>query len=79
MKRVDEGSCPIHGIGLTPTSGWHNADGTPACHHGPFPQYILVECPRNDCDIKAKATSPDGPVELLPEFQHLLASTEAVS
>ncbi len=34
--------------------------------------YTIVECPRRDCHIRAKAFSVDGPWELLPEWIYLL-------
>ena len=63
LKRLQRGACPIHGTDMPQI--------------GPFdsgrPQRCLVGCPRKDCGIKGLQARPDDPVELLPEFRHLLA------
>ena len=60
--RLSIGGCPVHGIDMSQKS-WDQNNGNP---------YSIVECPRNDCDIRAKAYSYDGPWELMPEFEYLL-------
>jgi hypothetical protein len=34
--------------------------------------YTVVGCPRSDCEVRAKAFSPDGPWELPLEWAHLI-------
>jgi hypothetical protein len=69
IKRINEGRCPIHGVSMTQVSCWDKQiggalDSTDVC---------VVECPRRDCHIQAVAASADGPWELLPEWDPLLA------
>jgi hypothetical protein len=58
-ERLSQCCCPVHGLGMGQLDGWyHPLDGTP--------DYTVVGCPRRDCDVRAKATSYDGPAELIP-------------
>jgi hypothetical protein len=58
-KRLHEGSCPTHGIGLTQIDGWPKKDPRE-------PTYAVVACPRDDCDVVAKQQGASGPATLLP-------------
>ena len=60
QNRVNNGCCPIHGIGMTQIA--HNASQPSA----PF----VVSCPR--CGISGKTDSSDSAVILDAEFIHLL-------
>lgn len=42
-------------------TGWYEGAGGE--------MFTIVACPRNDCDVRAKATSPDGPAVLVAEEQ----------
>lgn len=66
-KRLSEGCCPIHGIGLAQV-GLSEVNG-----HSRF----LAECPRKDCDIQATSETAHGPCTLLPAFAHLLSDPES--
>lgn len=64
MHRLANGGCPIHGIpmyqvGHTEVNGKHR---------------FVAECTRADCRVRAYTHEPFGPLVLLPEFEHLLAS-----
>lgn len=67
-NRLSEGRCPVHGIWMPQVDSWHEQNG--GALDGA--QFTIVECPRGDCHIRAKAFSIDGPWELLPEFVYLL-------
>lgn len=63
-KRLSEGRCPVHGLPMPQADSWYTQeDGK---------QYTLVECPRSDCQIRAKAFHWNGPWELLPEWHYLI-------
>ena len=62
--RLSEGRCPIHGGWMGQIDGWYYPRNSAA--------YTIVECGRNDCNVRAKAFSVLGPCELLPEFGFLL-------
>ena len=63
-KRLREGRCPIHGLWMSQIDVWYYPkDGRP---------YTIVGCPREDCQILARAYSIDGPWELVGEFEALL-------
>lgn len=68
-KRLGEGRCPVHGIFMPQVGGWSRRVG--GALDGK--QVTIVECPRRDCSIQAYAAAPDGPWELLPEHDWLLA------
>ena len=68
QKRLEECRCPIHGLALSQVSPYFQQsggrfDGTEVC---------LAACSRSDCSIRVVATGPGEPVELLPEWEHLL-------
>jgi hypothetical protein len=68
-RRLEQGQCPIHGLRLRQVGDWHREEG------GMFAgmECVLVECPRQDCRVRAKAYSlQNGPWELLPEWGYLL-------
>lgn len=68
VKRLSEGRCPVHGIPMPQVDRWYaQEDGLLSGK-----QYTIVECPRADCQIRAKAYQWDGPWELLPEWKYLL-------
>lgn len=68
VKRINEGRCPIHGLYMPQVGYWEEQKG------GALDGAVVteVECPRKDCNIRAKAAGPDGPWELLPEWKYLL-------
>jgi hypothetical protein len=68
-QRIERGCCPIHGIWMPQAANW--ADRIGGALDGAH--VTIVKCPRRDCGIRAYAASFDGPWELLPEYQHLLA------
>lgn len=65
LERLSEGRCPIHGLSMDQVEGPStDADGKP---------FVVEECPRNDCRIRAKAFYEfDGPRALLEEFWYLI-------
>lgn len=67
-NRLSQGCCPIHGIPMPQADSWYTQEG--GTMNGK--QYTIVECPRADCEIRAKAFHWEGPWELLPEWKHLL-------
>lgn len=69
IKRINEGRCPIHGLYMPQVGRWEEQIGGPL----DGAQFTIVECPRNDCNIQAKAVGPQGPWELLSEWDYLLA------
>lgn len=83
-KRLNSGCCPIHGIGM-PQVGQHYYivdEGPPL--GVPMTEietleatrmryaYTIVECPREDCGVQARMQGPNGPAELLHEWEYLL-------
>ena len=66
--RLSEGRCPIHGCWMPQGSNIYEDDGT---------IHTIVECPRKSCDIKAEAHSPNGPYELLRDFEYLLYQNDS--
>ncbi len=68
-RRLMEGCCPVHGIPMDQVDGWSERLG--GALDGA--QVTIVACPRRDCGIRAYAASYDGPWELLPAYQELLA------
>lgn len=59
-ERLQRGCCPIHGLAMYQVGRWYEPmDGRPT--------YTIVGCPRQDCGVTAKASSPDGPAQLVPE------------
>ena len=71
LQRLATGSCPVHGIGMPQVSGWFEGYGDSS-----ELDYALVQCPRQDREITAKAFSIDGPWELLRQWQYLLEQSE---
>jgi hypothetical protein len=68
QERLDEGGCPIHGIGLSQISGWYEeTDWTKRRTLGKH--FTLVSDGREDCPLVAKAYAFEGPYELLPEWK----------
>ena len=67
--RFKNGCCPIHGLGMSQVAGWEERIG------GRFDgdNVTIVGCARRDCAVRAYALGPNGPYELLPEFEYLLA------
>lgn len=68
IKPIDEGRCPIHRLYMPQVGRWEEQIG--GAIDGA--QVTIVECPRKDYNIQAKAVGPDGPWELLPEWINLL-------
>ncbi len=62
VARLNDGCCPIHGIGMSQEGNFGDIEEDRA----------VVGCPRGDCNVKGLAASCDSPVELLPEFSALL-------
>lgn len=57
LERLLDGRCPVHGHPMPQIGNWHtDPDGK---------RYTIVKCPRQGCNIKAKAYGIDGPWELL--------------
>lgn len=50
LKRLEDGRCPIHGIGMVQVG----QDGA----------LFRVECPRADCNVQGTTHEPHGPVTL---------------
>lgn len=67
LRRLADGCCPVHGIGMT------HAENVEFNGNHRF----LAECPRNDCNIQATTHEPHGPCALLAEFNYLLKPTHA--
>jgi hypothetical protein len=61
LRRLADGCCPIHGIGMTQT-GLTNDETAFVC-----------ACPRKDCGITGFTHSPHGPVSLAPAWSHIVA------
>jgi hypothetical protein len=58
-ERLGDGCCPIHGIPMSQVGTWYEpVDGRPS--------YTIVGCPRRDCNVLAKQSSPFGAAQLLP-------------
>lgn len=64
-RRLEQGRCPIHGIDMPQV-------GLNTCGPG-----FVVECPRKDCNIQGKSLEPSGPVDLLAEFEGVIAAGDA--
>lgn len=62
LLRLQDCRCPVHGTPMTQT-GTTVLNGMNA---------YLAECPRADCDIKGTSFEAQGPLTLLPEFEHLI-------
>lgn len=62
-KRLEALACPIHGTGMLPV-GQPSIDG-----YGRH--FVVVECPRHDCDVQAREYSDGGAVVLEPDHAHL--------
>jgi hypothetical protein len=65
VRRLEDGCCPVHGIGMpqvdnVEVEGQHR---------------YLVRCPRKDCGIQGTAAAHDGPVTLTQEHLRLLFET----
>jgi len=71
QKRLDEGRCPIHGIGLCQIDSWYEEADWPK-RRTLGKHYTLVTDGRNDCPLVIKAYDSDGPWEVLPEWEHIL-------
>jgi hypothetical protein len=56
-ERIAEGCCPTHGFSMPQIDGWYSTDSGQ--------KYTIVGCPQEDCRIRAKAYSIDGPWELM--------------
>lgn len=90
-RRLDQGCCPVHGVGMPQVGQWYYVveSGPPLGVVMSMDEildamklrsaYTIVECPRQDCDIQAKASSPQGPAELLPEWAYLLEEAPATA
>jgi hypothetical protein len=84
QKRLDEGCCPIHGLGMGQVDVWYYIVESPPPLGVPMTEveilqsmekravYTIVGCPRKDCGITAKASSPEGPAELTEKWAYLL-------
>jgi hypothetical protein len=57
LHRLHQGRCPVHGISMPQVDSWYYPEAGRA--------YTVVGCPREDCSIRAKAYSIDGPWELV--------------
>ena len=62
LKRLAKSQCPIHGACM-PQDNHMIRDGVPV---------YVVECSRRACGIRGTQALPRGPVELLPQFKHLI-------
>lgn len=60
IARIATGRCPVHGLGMSQIGSFAD-DG-----------FTLIGCSRKGCGIIGRAASPDAPVHLLPQWQHLL-------
>lgn len=84
QRRLDEGCCPIHGLGMGQIDVWYYIVESPPPLGVPMteaqilqamkkrPAYTIVECPRKDCGITAKQLDYAGPAELMEEWKYLL-------
>ena len=68
IRRLEKRCCPVHGIWMSQVDRHYYEEG--GKHHGE--EYTIVECPRSDCEIQAKAFGFYGPRYLLPEWEYLL-------
>lgn len=83
-RRLEEGCCPIHGLGMGQVDGWYYMDEEGQVHDATMmeaeslksmnirEEYTIVGCPRRDCDIRATATGPASPCKLLPKWAYIL-------
>jgi hypothetical protein len=55
IERLANGCCPVHGIFMPQVGYWYQLPGAP--------WFTIVECPRRDCEQRAKAYGVDGPWE----------------
>jgi len=69
LIRLSDGRCPIHGVGMSQIDLEHVL--LPCGHYEP--KRYIVECTRNDCNIRAYEEKPFKDAILFPEFQHLIA------
>lgn len=85
-RRLVHGGCPVHGIGMVLAGDFYYVVESGPPLGVPMTQgeilasmkmriaYTIVECPRQDCGIRAKllGVERDSPCELLPESAYLL-------
>lgn len=68
LKRLKEGGCPVHGIGMGQVGLSEDRSA------------FIMECPRRDCSIRTfEEDAEDGSIvsiKLLPEFEYLLGKKE---
>ena len=55
-RLLANGCCPVHGLFMPQVAGWYQLLGEDQW-------FTIVECPRRDCEQRAKAYSVDGPWE----------------
>jgi hypothetical protein len=55
IERLANGCCPVHGLFMPQVAAWYHLPG------GDW--FTIVECPRRDCQQRAKAYHVDGPWE----------------
>jgi hypothetical protein len=72
QKRLDEGACPIHGIGVSQVGTWYQElDWYKRLELGK--EYTLCMDGRRDCPVLMKAYGgPSDPMTLSREWEHLL-------
>lgn len=83
-RRLEQGRCPIHGRFMGQVESWYYVVeegpplGVPMLETEILESmkkravYTIVQCSWGGCSIKAKSAGPDGPCELLPEWEHVL-------
>ena len=81
LLRLSEGRCPVHGLRMPRVDKWYFVDTDEPDidwdeDSADRETYTIFGCPRKDCGIKAKASSFDGPWELLEEWKYLLNDSE---
>lgn len=79
-RRLQDGRCPIHGIGCSQVSGMCREDTgeeydpyLDADYRGRL--YMVLECNRNDCGVRIRHLyNADGTIdiELMPQWKYLL-------
>jgi hypothetical protein len=68
LKRLREGKCPVHGIGMGQVDSWYYPPNARP--------YTIAECPRKDCGIRVKAYEAHKNYELLPAWAHLVGGEQ---